>query len=685
VRLASAASAGLIAALAAASLAGAAAASPPPAPANLRVDGPGGAWRADNSFRLSWDPAAAVAEPLTVGYVVRDPTGAVVSEDSGIPAEALTIDHVRVAPLPGEYTAEVWLEGSGGEAGPASTAALRFDDLAPGPARPDGLSGWLPATEPAILRIGHPPGPLPLSGIRGYAISVDRGSGGAPCAQPTRCTAAETDLDGGVGDDTTSLGTLPEGTNYARAVAVSGAGVPSQRVESVAVRVDGTVPAVRLDGAPEGWARRPVRLTATATDPLSGMAASGPAGPFTAISVDGAPPALALGDTASVSVRGDGMHRIAFFARDGAGNVADGQLGSPQPQEAVLRIDETAPRVSFADAQDPSDPERIEASVADALSGVDPDHGAIGIRPAGSSLPFERLPTAVSGDRLLARWDSDAYPDGGYEFRATGYDRAGNGGGGNRRADGTPMVLANPVKEPTAVESGFGGRRLVWQRCERGPDGRRCHREVIEGYEDRPSARRVPCGRSTAFGGRLLSSAGAPLPGLPVTVVETFAAGSVPSRRETTLRTSPDGTFLARLPAGPSRQVEAYFGGTPILTRAEGRPVRLGVASAVGLRASSASVRVGGAPVLFSGRLGHLDSRIPAGGMPVQLQYRLPGSGWTDFRTVQTNASGRFRYPYAFSDDDSRGVRFQFRAYLSAPEGWPYESAASTPVIVTGR
>jgi hypothetical protein len=69
----------------------------------------------------------------------------------------------------------------------------------------------------------------------------------------------------------------------------------------------------------------------------------------------------------------------------------------------------------------------------------------------------------------------------------------------------------------------------------------------------------------------------------------------------------------------------------------------------------------------------------------VELQFRYPGAGWSGFRTVQTDAHGRFRYAYRFSDDDSRGVRFQFRAYAKGREGWPYEPAASRPIAVTGR
>ena len=69
----------------------------------------------------------------------------------------------------------------------------------------------------------------------------------------------------------------------------------------------------------------------------------------------------------------------------------------------------------------------------------------------------------------------------------------------------------------------------------------------------------------------------------------------------------------------------------------------------------------------------------------MELQFRLPGLPWTEFRTVQTDRRGRFRYGYRFSDDDSRGVRFQFRAYAPAQGDWPYEPGGSRPVAVRGR
>jgi hypothetical protein len=95
--------------------------------------------------------------------------------------------------------------------------------------------------------------------------------------------------------------------------------------------------------------------------------------------------------------------------------------------------------------------------------------------------------------------------------------------------------------------------------------------------------------------------------------------------------------------------------------------------------------RVGGRPVVFRGGIAANGTAIPAEGKVVQLQFRLPGLPWSEFRTIHTDPHGHFHYAYRFADDDSRGVRFQFRAYAPAQAGWPFEPAGSLPVQVLGR
>jgi len=652
-------------------------------PVNLRVTGSEGAWNSQNNFWLRWDrpPVSEQGFPITgADYRVRDTAGNVLSETHISGDGGSTGMIVVPRQLPGLYAVDLWLEGPGGERGPQSSATLRYDNAPPGPARPLFPEVWIGGSQAAVIKIAHPPLPLPVSGIRGYAVSVDGGEGSLPCAERERCTMAETDLDGGIDDDEISIGVLRKGAYFVRAVAVSGSGMQSAEVMSTVVKVDTVRPETSLAGVPPGWADGPVLLTASATDSMSGMIAIGHGSTFTAIAVDGGVPRADSGPSTMAVVSGQGVHSVAYYARDAVGNSAE-----DDPRTAVVRIDESPPTVAFASTQDPAEPERIEATVSDPLSGPSAARGSIAVRPAGSGQSLTPLPTTASGGRLVAHWDSDSYPPGTYEFRATGYDAAGNAASSERRGNGTRVVLTNPLKKPTKLVAGFGGRRLVWQHCSRERGRRRCRREEIEAYEQRPTTRATPYGHSLSYAGRLTSAAGSSLGGLPVQIVETFDAGADVEQRTTTVETAADGTFVGRLEPGPNRHVEAVFAGSRTLTHAGGGGVRLQVLGDVRMRVSSSSARIGGAPVVFSGGIGDLGAPIPAGGRPVELQFRFPGSDWTEFRTVQTDAHGHFRYRYAFNDDDSRGVRFQFRAFAPEQNDWPYEPAASRPAFVTGR
>jgi hypothetical protein len=459
-------------------LASVAAAAPPP-PSGLEVQGGEEAWHPDRSFRLRWENPDGVA---AVHYRVRDPLGSVVVEDRRADWPATEVDSILVPDLPGAYLAEVWLEDSAGAEGPPAEARLRFDDARPAAVAPQPAAAWIGRTAfPLTILLERQAASEPLSGLRGFAVSVDGSPDGEPCAAPDRCSEAETDLHGS-GNDTFAIADLPEGTSYVHAVAVSGAGIRSASVGSAVLRVDKTDPVVRLSGAPAGWSNRALTLVATASDAGSGMAAgAGGATPFTAIRIDGGRPVVVAGDSVSTGLIAEGTHTVAYYARDLAGNVADGAAvnGVPDapPATATVRIDRAPPRLSFAAAQDPLEPESIRARVDDDLSGVDGSRGWIGIRRAGSGDAFAPLPAAPAPPgELRAGWDSEAYPAGQYEFEATGYDLAGNAATTTRRAGGAPMVLANPLKTPTAVDAAFGGRTLGRRRCTRRHGRRRCGR-----------------------------------------------------------------------------------------------------------------------------------------------------------------------------------------------------------------
>ncbi len=626
-------------------------------PIDLTVDGGEDNWHAHQMFALSWsNPPGVVA----VHYRLLDPDGGVlIGTARTLPRAATEIEHLSVPAAPGAYTAEVWLEDANGVQGPATGAKLRFDDAHPDAVEPLPSPQWLGRSAfPYTVHLTHPGGPLPISGIRGYAVSTDNSATGSPCAGTT-CTAAETDLQGGVAADSLPVSELPEGINYVHAVAVSGSGTPSAPAGTAILRVDKTEPLTRIEGAPTGWSSEPVKLTAEASDAASGMVATGTAGgPFTAIQIDDGAPTIAPGASVSTTVIGSGVHTIAYYARDGAGNVADGVAANGRtnrpPATAVIKIDREPPRLAFAAAQNAGDPELIEARAEDRYSGLDPNRGSIAVRRVGAGERFAALPTQISAGTLRARWDSSAYPAGEYEFRATAYDTAGNRTASLDRADGAAMRLSGPLKVPARL--------------------------LIHGGRERS----VRYGRGTWFAGRALAARRTPLAGALIRVVEHFAAGSAPGERVSTVRAGEGGRFGVRLAPGPSREVIATVAPTATTRGTDSRPLILTVHSHL----RSACLGQRREDRRLSARLprqGRKPGRGDAGGRQGRAAaVPAPGPALERVPHRPHGPNGRFRYAYRFSDDDSRGVRFQFRAYAPAQADWPYEPAGSLPVSVLG-
>ena len=139
----------------------------------------------------------------------------------------------------------------------------------------------------------------------------------------------------------------------------------------------------------------------------------------------------------------------------------------------------------------------------------------IALRRIGADGPFKPLPTEVERGRLVARWNSDDFAHGAYEFRATGYDTAGNSATSGA-GPGGPFVLDDPVKREAKVAFGFGAATLVYPHCDRADGSRRCRRAVVRSFAKRPTTRTVPCCHASVVGGRLVDPGGEPLAGQTV-------------------------------------------------------------------------------------------------------------------------------------------------------------------------
>lgn len=327
-----------------------------------------------------------------------------------------------------------------------------------------------------------------------------------------------------------------------------------------------------------------------------------------------------------------------------------GADGTPGCFQQVVMVDNTAPSVAFAKAQERDDPELIRAAVADETSGV--ASGTIAYRPLGGGA-WRELPTELAGGELRARVDSAAEPSGKYVFRATATDVAGNAVVGGLRSDGEEMVLDFPLREPTRLSASIHGQD-----------------HAVVDYNGRIDV-----------AGALRDQRGRPIAGEPVTVVERFAGGSTLEPVTRTASTDRAGRYSLRTSQGPSRRLTVAYRGSRRLAEASADPITLGVRGKATLSVSARRVQAGGRAV-FSGVVGRFGARLPAAGKLVELQVR--GGGVRHFRTVRhafrTDERGGWRIAYGFARFYDRPSKFRFRLNVPAESRWPYLGPTTSAV-----
>jgi len=635
---------------------------PPAAAIGLHPVG-GSGWRAENGFEFAWESPGEQTSPLAGGeYRLLDRASGEAVSFGQVPAGE-TAGPVT-APAPGEYEFELRLLDAAGNLGPPAVTTIRFDDRPPGDVAPEAPSGWISADELPLrqpVERAEPGGP---SGIAGYALALDSGAPVAPCPSG-RCLMPQFALTGGADDRVASIPGLGEGSHWISAVGFSGAAVGSVHPGSTMVRVDRTAPRVSLRGAPSGWSNRPVTVSATASDGLSGMepAPDDNGEPETVIQAEGFSPYRVPGAGASFTVTAEGASLVRYWARDLAGNSGDGNRGPDgtvhsEPGEALVRIDTEPPVLRFIRERDPDDPERIELLADDPASG--PSGAEISYRQAGSGVPFTALPTRSGGDgRFIARIPSDDLKPGTWELSARGSDQAGNTASGDRATDGEPMLLNLPLKRRTVLRAGFDPHGTI--------------------------RKTVPPGRAVRISGRL-SDGGRGLSGARLAVTELFDRGSRPARRESSVRTDGTGRFSLRLRPGPGRRVKLLYPGSLTRSRASGRVIRLQSRGRVSLSLRPRTLRNGNV-VRMKGRVTAPGALMPARGKLIAIQYFDPArSRWRPVELIRSRPGGTFSFRYRFRTIAS-AQRIIFRAAAPAEAGWPYMHSTSPPrsVIVVPR
>ena len=212
-----------------------------------------------------------------------------------------------------------------------------------------------------------------------------------------------------------------------------------------------------------------------------------------------------------------------------------------------------------------------------------------------------------------------------------------------------------------------------------------------------PAAARPGCGTPTArlatrarvgFGhrvtvhGLLMSTAGVPVAGQPITVLTAPDNGSNTFTEAAAATTGPDGRWSATLPPGPSRIIEASYPGSPTILPATGSATVVTPAKIV-MRSGTPDRTPWGRTVRVTGRV--LGGYIPASSKLLRLDLGIVGiPGLSKIQGIpNVSPDGTFTTTYTFARGFSGVVRFWLMVSSLREADFPFSPAHSTRWIVT--
>ncbi len=366
-----------------------------------------------------------------------------------------------------------------------------------------------------------------------------------------------------------------------------------------------------------------------------------------------------------VQVPGPGTWTVSMWRKDAAGNADAGTASD----SLTLRYDPEPPRLSF-DTPSPSDPTLVSVPVSDTVSGL--ADGTIEISPAGSNT-WTALTTTEDGSRLVARIDDGGLAAGQYLLRATAHDQAHNEASTTTRSDGQPMTVTLPLRIASTMQAGLVRQRTLRKHVRRHGRRRIIHKRVTV----LSPAGIVRLGRTTQISGRLTNRDGQGIVGADIQVLATL--DGAPEQLVGELHTDQSGSYTYTASGSASRRLRFVYAGSPLILPVESK-VDLRVPAVSTLTVNRRHV-VNGQSVMFSGQVRSLP--LPASGKLIEVEVLLSG-GWQTFRTVRTDATGRWQIPYRFAR--TVGVQwYRFRIELPREAGYPFANGASKSIRVRVR
>jgi hypothetical protein len=191
----------------------------------------------------------------------------------------------------------------------------------------------------------------------------------------------------------------------------------------------------------------------------------------------------------------------------------------------------------------------------------------------------------------------------------------------------------------------------------------------------------VPFGRPVSLHGLLMSDAGLPIAGQPVSILTAPDNGSNAFTQAAAVTTGPDGSWTATLAPGPSRIIEASYAGSPTILPATGSATVITPAKIVLTRVTPDRTPWGHT-VTITGRV--LGGYIPASSKLLRLDLGIVGiPGLSKIQGIPNVApDGTFTTTYKFGQYQGV-VRFWLQVSSLAEADFPWAPAHSRRVIVT--
>ncbi len=480
-------------------------------------------------------------------------------------------------------------------------------------------SGWVRGVFPADVSASDPSGVCGLETFVNGAVINQWFDTNPDTSQWTQCPNHEI-------DSTVDTTQFPDGAGTITLRYLAGNAAGALTSLSKTVNVDNATPSVALS-APADTASTVGTQTVVAT------ATAGPSG-IAAIycSVDGGAVQRYDGATAQIPVAGIGAHQVSCYAQNHALNASGVPATSPTETLGLTIRQPTASAITFA-------------RIADALQCRTT---MVAVKVAGRLRTVRR-----HGTRVQVRGPARTVRHRVRKCHA-------------RTVVRTVRVVLQRHGKPVLRH----GKPVYVKR--------RVRRVVLPHAVDDPT-RRVHHGKSTMVSGFVGLTDGTALAGQTVNVYSSPNDNAPHFQPMTAVTTDASGEWTAKVPAGPSRLLEAVYPGTGTTEPVTSSTVKLTVPAKIAI---SISPRV----VPWTGKItisGHLvGGYVPADGVALRLRVPYPDAQSTE-APFRTNSRGQFQFQWSYGA--GRGVvSYRFSVATTATESdYPWAAATSRAVAVT--